>query len=311
MVPTTAKMPPSKGKGKGGGKGAAAGAATLSIRQGFPNGLRVLVVDEEQASLDGAVAVLEACNYSVTAAPSLSWGIEALKKASPAVEVVLVDLKALEREHTMVKKLRDAVKGAPLILMLEGGQAREVVRGINMGAIQILEKPMVEENARNIWQHVIRKMMADRGLRPGPPTKAGGLGVKATKGARKAPAKKKAAPKSKASQSQPGLAGFGQIATGAYALPEGNLELTLDEVKELLPGLGDLGPLNGGGLGMPAWKGDHFGGGDRYAGYRYPPQNPIADILATPAGNQKPPLGLSLKKTPSLLNLVSLYNSRD
>ena len=44
--------------------------------------------------------------------------------------------------------------------MLEGGQAREVVRGINMGAIQILEKPMVEENARNIWQHVIRKMMA-------------------------------------------------------------------------------------------------------------------------------------------------------
>ena len=43
-----------------------------------------------------------------------------------------------------------------------------MVRGIRMGALHVLPKPLAHESAKTIWQHAVRRMMAERGMRQGP-----------------------------------------------------------------------------------------------------------------------------------------------
>ena len=47
----------------------------------------------------------------------------------------------------------------PLVLMSEGGSANEVWKSIELGAVEYLEKPLSPLKLRNIWQHVVRKVI--------------------------------------------------------------------------------------------------------------------------------------------------------
>lgn len=46
----------------------------------------------------------------------------------------------------------------PLVLMSEGGGPGDVMKGIELGAVDYLEKPVSLPKLRNIWQHVVRKV---------------------------------------------------------------------------------------------------------------------------------------------------------
>ena len=57
--------------------------------------------------------------------------------------------------------LLEAAGGLPLVLMSTQGSNTEVVwRGIEVGAADVLEKPLSLLKLRNIWQHVVRKVSA-------------------------------------------------------------------------------------------------------------------------------------------------------
>ena len=43
--------------------------------------------------------------------------------------------------------------------MSEGGSASEVWKSIELGAAEYLEKPLSTLKLRNIWQHVVRKVV--------------------------------------------------------------------------------------------------------------------------------------------------------
>ncbi len=52
-------------------------------------------------------------------------------------------------------------RSLPLVLMSDSGSTGEVMKGIELGAVDYLEKPVSPLKLRNIWQHVVRKVGAD------------------------------------------------------------------------------------------------------------------------------------------------------
>ena len=55
--------------------------------------------------------------------------------------------------------LLEAAGGLPLVLISTPGSTPECVwRGIEVGAAEVLEKPLSLLKLQNIWQHVVRKV---------------------------------------------------------------------------------------------------------------------------------------------------------
>ena len=67
--------------------------------------------------------------------------------------------KALAKDATDGGTLRQSASHLPLVLMSEKGSSTDDVwRGIEVGAADVLEKPLSSLKLRNIWQHVVRKV---------------------------------------------------------------------------------------------------------------------------------------------------------
>ena len=67
--------------------------------------------------------------------------------------------KALAKDATDGGTLRQSASHLPLVLMSERGSSTDDVwRGIEVGAADVLEKPLSSLKLRNIWQHVVRKV---------------------------------------------------------------------------------------------------------------------------------------------------------
>lgn len=75
-------------------------------------------------------------------------------------------------ESEVGSRLRLAASALPLVLMVDKDSPyRDVMRGIELGAVDVLEKPLSSLKLRNIWQHVVRKVwwqlaLAGRGCDP-------------------------------------------------------------------------------------------------------------------------------------------------
>lgn len=55
--------------------------------------------------------------------------------------------------------LRERMAHLPLVLMSEDNNEHRVLSGIKLGACDFLDKPLSSLKLKNIWQHVVRKMM--------------------------------------------------------------------------------------------------------------------------------------------------------
>jgi len=73
----------------------------------------------------------------------------------------VVQAKALAKDATDGGSLRESASHLPLVLMSEKSSSTDDVwRGIELGAADVLEKPLSLLKLRNIWQHVVRKVRA-------------------------------------------------------------------------------------------------------------------------------------------------------
>ncbi len=78
----------------------------------------------------------------------------ALTRGSPRAQA-----KAMAPECEAGARLRAAAAALPLVLMVDKDSPyRDVMRGIELGAADVLEKPLSSLKLRNIWQHVVRKV---------------------------------------------------------------------------------------------------------------------------------------------------------
>lgn len=144
---------------------------------GFPKGLHVLVVDEED-KLPGLEIQLRQpeLQYVVTCARNAMEALELLRyatngngsgrgqfcaKAADTVtyDIILAESRLVAMEDTTGKAFIDACEDVPVVLMAEQGNAEDVMRAVRLGAVDFLDKPLSMLKLKNIWQHCVRKMM--------------------------------------------------------------------------------------------------------------------------------------------------------
>ncbi|DBA72452.1 hypothetical protein WJX79_006294 [Trebouxia sp. C0005] len=129
---------------------------SFSGRPGFPAGLQVLLVEADKQSRDKVSKQLKHLSYAGTCCSTTIEAASILSNGSKQFDIVLAEAKAVAKESPAFVH---SLNGLPLVLMSEGGSASEVWKSIELGAAEYLEKPLSTLKLRNIWQHVVRKMM--------------------------------------------------------------------------------------------------------------------------------------------------------
>lgn len=123
----------------------------------FPSGLHVLVVDEDEKTLQDVKLKLEACDYVVTAFSNGNDALGALHDRNSSFHVALVEATASDALDGF--KIVEAARHLPTIMMSNTENLDIMMQGIAAGASEFLQKPLSSEKLKNIWQHVVRKAL--------------------------------------------------------------------------------------------------------------------------------------------------------
>lgn len=144
---------------------------------GFPKGLHVLVVDEEDKLPELEIQLRQPeLQYAVTCARNAVEALELLRFATTGngpirgqfgsktsekitYDIILAEARLVAMEDTTGKAFIDACEDVPVVLMAEHGNAEDVMRAVKLGAVDFLDKPLSMLKLKNIWQHCVRKMM--------------------------------------------------------------------------------------------------------------------------------------------------------
>lgn len=136
---------------------------SFSDRPGFPAGLKVLVVDPNENDLKLAAAQLKECNYEVHGCSSEAQALMALNNVEGRFDVIMCETSVVAEKDADSTSLVSKIGGVPLILMGQNSTQQQLMLGVNLGAVDFLEKPVSALKLRNIWQHTVRKMLKGKG----------------------------------------------------------------------------------------------------------------------------------------------------
>ncbi|KAI3965830.1 hypothetical protein MKX01_010787 [Papaver californicum] len=122
----------------------------------FPEGLRVLAVDDSSLCLKLLEALLKKCRYEVTTTPSANFALDLLRKNKKNFDIVITDVQMDEMNGFELLKTIGLEMDIPVIMMSTSGDYETVMKGIEHGACDYLVKPPSLKEIQNIWQHVVR-----------------------------------------------------------------------------------------------------------------------------------------------------------
>ncbi|EPS59389.1 hypothetical protein M569_15420 [Genlisea aurea] len=127
----------------------------------FPAGLRVLVVDDDPTWLKILEKMLKKCDYEVRTC-NLAWeALGILREKREEFDIVISDVNMPDMDGFKLLELVGLEMDLPVIMMSVDGETRRVMKGVLHGACDYLLKPIRMKELRNIWQHVLRKKMAE------------------------------------------------------------------------------------------------------------------------------------------------------
>ncbi|KAK9807249.1 hypothetical protein WJX73_002828 [Symbiochloris irregularis] len=133
-----------------------------SLRPGFPKGLEVLLVHSASGGQADVCSKLQELSYTVTVCATCPEAVSILKQRRN-FDLVIAEAKGLGALGSAQPELLTAAAGLPVVLTAEtAGSADDVWKGIQLGAVEVLEKPLSSLKLQNIWQHVVRRMMHGR-----------------------------------------------------------------------------------------------------------------------------------------------------
>ena len=125
-----------------------------------PEGLKVLVVDDDPMCLKVVSAMLKRCNYEVS---TNSNGQDALaelrqrQEQGTQFDLVLSDVYMPDMDGFKLLESIGLELEVPVIMMSSDSDTNVVMRGVTHGAVDFLIKPVRIEELRNVWQHVVRR----------------------------------------------------------------------------------------------------------------------------------------------------------
>ncbi|KAK7407691.1 hypothetical protein VNO78_09708 [Psophocarpus tetragonolobus] len=124
----------------------------------FPVGLRVLVVDDDATTLKIIEQMSLRCRYRVTTCTEATVALNLLRERKGCFDVVLSDVHMPDMDGYKLLEHVGLEMDLPVIMMSADSTTSAVMKGIRHGACDYLIKPIREEELRNIWQHVVRKI---------------------------------------------------------------------------------------------------------------------------------------------------------
>ncbi|CAJ2667985.1 unnamed protein product [Trifolium pratense] len=128
-----------------------------SPRRDFPNGLRVLVVDDDPTWLKILEKMLKKCNYEVTTCCLARHALSLLRERKDGYDIVISDVNMPDMDGFKLLEHVGLEMDLPVIMMSVDGETSRVMKGVQHGACDYLLKPIRMKELRNIWQHVFRK----------------------------------------------------------------------------------------------------------------------------------------------------------
>ncbi|XP_050379711.1 two-component response regulator ARR12-like [Argentina anserina] len=123
----------------------------------FPDGMRVLAVDDDLTYLKILEATLRKCNYEVTTANDAYQALQILRENRNNFDLVISDVHMPDMDgFQLLKQLGDEMD-LPVIMVSCNGDNEFIKKGISHGACCYLVKPVNIEVFKTIWQHAFRR----------------------------------------------------------------------------------------------------------------------------------------------------------
>ncbi|GAB4855942.1 hypothetical protein Ancab_024582 [Ancistrocladus abbreviatus] len=123
----------------------------------FPDGLRVLAVDDNPVCLKLIVALLQKCRHKVTATTKATEALEILLRNPDDIDIVITDVRMDDMDGFALLEKIGLEMDLPVIMVSGSIDEETVMKGVMRGACDFLVKPVRMAELRNIWQHVYRK----------------------------------------------------------------------------------------------------------------------------------------------------------
>ncbi|KAK4747919.1 hypothetical protein SAY87_014505 [Trapa incisa] len=134
----------------------------------FPSGLRVLLVEDDPASLLILRRKLEVeCNYEVTWCTGAKEALSLLSEKNGEFDIVLTELQMPDMDGL---QFLDSIRSSsapthqmPVILLSGEYNLEAAARAIEKGACDFLLKPIPDDILKMIWQHALRLKLRKEG----------------------------------------------------------------------------------------------------------------------------------------------------
>ncbi|KAM3214677.1 hypothetical protein ACQJBY_066923 [Aegilops geniculata] len=120
----------------------------------FPEGLRVLAVDDDPVCLKVLEVLLRHCKYQPTTVMDAKTALKMLRAGKEQFDLVLTDVRMPDMDGFKLLELIGLEMDLPVIMLSVDCDKKAVMKGINHGACDYLMKPVHTNELKNIWQHV-------------------------------------------------------------------------------------------------------------------------------------------------------------
>uniref|UniRef100_A0A453T3X6 Response regulatory domain-containing protein n=2 Tax=Aegilops tauschii subsp. strangulata TaxID=200361 RepID=A0A453T3X6_AEGTS len=120
----------------------------------FPEGLRVLAVDDDRVCLKVLEVLLRHCKYQPTMVMDAKTALKMLRAGKEQFDLVLTDVRMPDMDGFKLLELIGLEMDLPVIMLSVDCNKKAVMKGINHGACDYLMKPVHTNELKNIWQHV-------------------------------------------------------------------------------------------------------------------------------------------------------------
>nr|QSD99546.1 MYB family transcription factor [Melilotus albus] len=130
--------------------------------EGFPVGMHVLAVDDDQTSLKVLEKQLLTCKYNVTTTTRSVKALEMLREKRNMFDLVISDVNMPEMDGFKLLEQVGLEMDLPFIMLSGNDDRKRVMKGVMKGACDYLVKPIRIEDLKNIWQHVVRKKIESK-----------------------------------------------------------------------------------------------------------------------------------------------------
>ncbi|ERN01087.1 uncharacterized protein LOC18429163 isoform X1 [Amborella trichopoda] len=134
----------------------------LGYPSSFPEGLRVLVVDDDHACLKVMEELLQSCKYEVVTCSEATGALNKIRDGNGRFDVVLCNVHLPDMDGLELLNQVRMEMDLPFIMISVDSEKDIVMKGIENGACDFLIKPVRKGQLKTIWQHVIRNKITKK-----------------------------------------------------------------------------------------------------------------------------------------------------